>query len=269
MYEGSDSPQPSAGEAGEQRAAYQEAPEPSVWTPDGAAEPTETPASNENSMSAAYEPEEDRRPAASVRSEAQDTRTETERNGSNADNKDDRLSYFVGGLHPEITRDELEQYLSAYAPVDEIDIKMDVTTGRNRGYAFISVRPPFDADAFLNTRHVIRDKQVDIRELGGKPSAERQPERPPERRMSSSSANRHKIFIGGITSSITDEILYQHFEQFGSIEKANVIRDVTGKSRGFGFVQFTSVNSVAVAVEASPHQLDADNRVCFCAALCL
>lgn len=38
-------------------------------------------------------------------------------------------SYFVGGLHPEITREELQEYLSGYAPVEEIDIKMDVSTG--------------------------------------------------------------------------------------------------------------------------------------------
>lgn len=270
MYGGSDSPQP-AGEGAEHQGNPQGvppegAPEPSVWTPDGATEPADPPAvvtttNNDNGVSSLSGEGEDRA-GMSLHPDSGDRRTEADkqRNGS-AEDKSDRLSYFVGGLHPEITREELQEYLSGFAPVEEIDIKMDVSTGRNRGYAFISVRPPFNADTFLNTKHVIRDKQVDIRELGSKPSAERQPERPPERRMSSSNANRHKIFIGGITSSITEEILQQHFEQFGSIEKVTVIRDGTGKSRGFGFVQFTNIDSVAVAVEASPHQLDADNRV--------
>ena len=49
--------------------------------------------------------------------------------------------------------------------------------------------------------------------------------------------------------------------RLGVCVQATIIRDGSGKSRGFGFVQFTSVDSVAVAVGASPHQLDADNRV--------
>lgn len=47
----------------------------------------------------------------------------------------------------------------------------------------------------------------------------------------------------------------------GVCVQTTIIRDGSGKSRGFGFVQFTSVDSVAIAVGASPHQLDADNRV--------
>ncbi|KAL8446004.1 hypothetical protein Emag_004856 [Eimeria magna] len=252
------------GEAGEQQAAEEAPEQPSVWTPEGGAEPTEAPAdssTNENEGSAAAA-------AAAVAAAGGEDFKAGEQGGGQSDNRQKNgsdhhghTSYFVGGLHPEITRAELEEYLSAYVPVEEIDIKIDASTGRNRGYAFISVRPPFDAEAFVNAQHTMRDKPIDIRELCSKPSAERQPEKQPERRMSSSNANRHKIFIGGITPSITDEILYQHFEQFGSIEKANVIRDATGKSRGFGFVQFTSIESVAVAVEASPHQLDPDNRV--------
>ncbi|KAL8271323.1 hypothetical protein Esti_004762 [Eimeria stiedai] len=277
MYGSEESPQPT-GDTLEQQPAEEAAEQPSVWTPEGGAEPAEASAdsstnANEGEAAAAAAAGSEDLKAAEQGGVQSDSR---QRNGSD---HHEHVSYFVGGLHPEITRAELEKYLSAYVPVEEIDIKMDVSTGRNRGYAFISVRPPFDAEAFINAQHTMRDKPIDIRfcvyglrfglcglgvefrELCSKPSAERQPEKQPERRMSSSSANRHKIFIGGITPSITDEILYQHFEQFGSIEKANVIRDATGKSRGFGFVQFTSVDSVTAAVEASPHQLDADNRV--------
>ncbi|KAL8424575.1 hypothetical protein Efla_003691 [Eimeria flavescens] len=267
MYGNEEAPQQS-GEGGENQAAEEEALQPSVWTPDGGTEPAEAPASGEATNTNREDEEAAGTPSTTEakglleqREAAQGNRQTSSSRQKNAGDQHDHVSYFVGGLHPEITRAELEEYLSAFAPVEEIDIKMDVSTGRNRGYAFISVRPPFDAEGFINAKHTMRDKPIDIRELCSKPSAERQAERPPERRMSSSNANRHKIFIGGITPSITDEILYNHFEQFGSIEKANVIRDATGKSRGFGFVQFTSVDSVAVAVDASPHQLDPDNRV--------
>lgn len=38
-------------------------------------------------------------------------------------------SFFVGGLQPEVTREELLQYLSGFVTVDEIDIKLDPATG--------------------------------------------------------------------------------------------------------------------------------------------
>ncbi|CDJ53240.1 RNA binding motif-containing protein, putative [Eimeria brunetti] len=291
MYEGSASPQETGGggsrneehQAGTERAPAEGAPEPSVWTPDGATEPTDPPADAENAP-AASEGGESRAAVSTVvsaPSEPGDRQTDydKQKNGNTVDSGE-LLSFFVGGLHPEVSREELHDYLSGFVTVEDIDIKMDAGTGKNRGYAFISVHPSSNAEGFLNAKHVLRDKQLDIRELSSKPAPERQPERQPERRLSASSANRHKIFIGGITSSITEEILQQHFEQYGSIEKvpvvykggdflscvgariqATIIRDGTGKSRGFGFVQFTSVDSVAIAVGASPHQLDADNRV--------
>lgn len=268
MYEGSASPQGAGGsgsvhegqQGSNQGAPSEAAPEPSVWTPDGATEPADPPTDPANAPSPSAGGQSRTEVAAHPESGDRQVEYDRHRNGNSEDNSE-LLSFFVGGLHPEVSREELQEYLSGFVTVDDIDIKMDAATGKNRGYAFISVRPPANTEAFLSAKHVIRDRQVDIRELTSKPAPERQPERVPERRLSCSSANRHKIFIGGITSSITEEILQQHFEQFGSIEKATIIRDGSGKSRGFGFVQFTSVDSVAIAVGASPHQLDADNRV--------
>ncbi|CDI76689.1 RNA binding motif-containing protein, putative [Eimeria acervulina] len=268
MYEGSASPQGAGGggslheghQAGTQGAPSEGAPEPSVWTPDGGTEPADPPADPGNAPSSCAGGESGTGVSVHPESGGRQADYDRHRNGSSEDNGE-QLSFFVGGLHPEVSREELLEYLSGFVTVDEIDIKMDAATGKNRGYAFISVRPSSNTEAFLNAQHIIREKQVDIRELSSKPAPERQTERLPERRLSCSSANRHKIFIGGITSSVTEEVLQQHFEQFGSIEKTTIIRDGSGKSRGFGFVQFTSVDSVAIAVGASPHQLDADNRV--------
>ncbi|CDJ31165.1 RNA binding motif-containing protein, putative [Eimeria mitis] len=268
MYEGSASPQSAGGggslhegpQADAQVAPPEGAPEPSVWTPDGATEPADPPADAANAPSSYAGGESQAGVSAQPESGDRQADYDNQRNG-NSEDSGELLSFFVGALHPEVSREELLEYLSGFVTVDEIDIKIDPVTGKNRGYAFISVRQPSNTEAFLNTEHVIRDRQLDIRELSSKPGPERQPERQPERRLSCSSANRHKIFIGGITSSVTEETLQQHFEKYGSIEKATIIRDGSGKSRGFGFVQFTSVDSVAVAVGASPHQLDADNRV--------
>ena len=47
------------------------------------------------------------------------------------------------------------------------------------------------------------------------------------------------LFIGSLSYSTTDDSLKAHFEQIGEVESARVITDRdTGRSKGFGFVQF-------------------------------
>jgi RNA recognition motif-containing protein len=48
-----------------------------------------------------------------------------------------------------------------------------------------------------------------------------------------------KIFVGGLDFKLTVEELKQHFQQYGEVVDACILKDVyTGQSRGFGFVTF-------------------------------
>ena len=48
-----------------------------------------------------------------------------------------------------------------------------------------------------------------------------------------------KLFVGGISWGVDDDELRRHFEQYGAVVDARVIRDrETGRSRGFGFVTY-------------------------------
>lgn len=51
--------------------------------------------------------------------------------------------------------------------------------------------------------------------------------------------------------NIDDEWLYREFEEFGEITRANVLTDrESGRSKGFGYVEFASSASAAAALEA-------------------
>ncbi|XP_064162414.1 heterogeneous nuclear ribonucleoprotein A1-like [Anguilla rostrata] len=66
-----------------------------------------------------------------------------------------------------------------------------------------------------------------------------------------------KLFIGGLSFETTDESLRAHFEQWGVLTDCVVMRDPnTKRSRGFGFVTYSSVNEVDAAMEARPHKVD-------------
>ena len=48
-----------------------------------------------------------------------------------------------------------------------------------------------------------------------------------------------KLFVGGLPFSTTDDELQAAFAEFGTVASAKVITDrETGRSRGFGFVEF-------------------------------
>ena len=60
-----------------------------------------------------------------------------------------------------------------------------------------------------------------------------------------------KLYVGNLSFGTTDEQLRELFEQHGSTESVNVIMDrETGRSRGFGFVEFESEDSARAAQEA-------------------
>ena len=60
-----------------------------------------------------------------------------------------------------------------------------------------------------------------------------------------------KIFVGNLSFQITDFDLEDLFKEYGEVSSAKVVVDrMTGRSRGFGFVEMNSEDSAQQAVEA-------------------
>ena len=59
-----------------------------------------------------------------------------------------------------------------------------------------------------------------------------------------------KLFVGGLSWGTDDEGLRQAFSKFGQISEAKVITDrETGRSRGFGFITFSSDSDAMSALQ--------------------
>src|SRR3990170_4349017 len=59
------------------------------------------------------------------------------------------------------------------------------------------------------------------------------------------------LFVGNLSFQTTDSELQALFEQFGEITRVQIMTDRdTGRSRGFGFVEMTSDEAAAKAIEA-------------------
>lgn len=64
------------------------------------------------------------------------------------------------------------------------------------------------------------------------------------------------MFVGGLNWETTEESLKNYFSKFGEVVDCTVMRDnVTGRSRGFGFLDFAEAKSVNLVL-AEEHFLD-------------
>lgn len=59
-----------------------------------------------------------------------------------------------------------------------------------------------------------------------------------------------KLYVGNLSFTATEGELRNHFAQAGTPESAAIVTDrITGKSRGFGFVEMSSDGEAAQAIE--------------------
>jgi cold-inducible RNA-binding protein len=59
-----------------------------------------------------------------------------------------------------------------------------------------------------------------------------------------------KLYVGNLSFRVTSDELREAFASVGSVESASVIEDrATGRSRGFGFVEMTTAEDAAAAIE--------------------
>ena len=66
-----------------------------------------------------------------------------------------------------------------------------------------------------------------------------------------------KVFIGSLSYSTVEEGLRKHFSQFGEIIDCVVMKEgKSNKSRGFGFVTYSSSTMVDELMKNRPHKLD-------------
>lgn len=63
--------------------------------------------------------------------------------------------------------------------------------------------------------------------------------------------NGKKLYVGGLPYSIDDTKLGELFSAHGTVESARVITDrMSGRSRGFGFVEMSSQSEAEASVES-------------------
>ncbi|XP_033235971.1 RNA-binding protein squid isoform X1 [Drosophila pseudoobscura] len=135
--------------------------------------------------------------------------------------RDDDRKLFVGGLSWETTEKELRDHFGKFGEIESINVKTDPQTGRSRGFAFIVFTNTEAIDKVSSAgEHIINSKKVDPKKA---------------------KARHGKIFVGGLTTEISDEEIKTYFSQFGNIVEVEMPFDKQKSQRkGFCFITFDS-----------------------------
>nr|CAI5818111.1 unnamed protein product [Callosobruchus analis] len=154
---------------------------------------------------------------------------------------EDPWKLFVGGLSWETTDKELRDHFGQYGEIESINVKTDPNTGRSRGFAFIVFSHADAIDKVVAAgEHTINNKKVDPKKA---------------------KARHGKIFVGGLTSELTDDDIKGYFQQFGQIIEVEMPFDKTKNQRkGFCFITFESEQVVNELLK-TPKQTIKDKEV--------
>jgi RNA recognition motif-containing protein len=61
----------------------------------------------------------------------------------------------------------------------------------------------------------------------------------------------NKLFVGNLPYTMTDDQLGQIFAAYGNLVSANIVKDkFSGRSKGFGFVEFSTPEEAKAAMDA-------------------
>ena len=150
--------------------------------------------------------------------------------------EDDPVKLFVGGLAWETTEVSLHKVFEKYGTIVEVSIMRHPKTFCSRGFGFVTLSKREEAEAACSDKHTIDGRVVEA-----KISAAPGQNSPSGSSQAASSKRRPKVFVGGLSTETTDDDFRKYFEQFGEISESQILQDhYTGRSRGFGFITFTT-----------------------------
>jgi polyadenylate-binding protein len=146
-------------------------------------------------------------------------------------------SLYVGDLAYDVTEGNLFDIFSRIAPIASIRVCRDVVSRRSLGYAYVNF-------------HSVTDAEKAMEELKGqlfktKPLRISWSIRDPSLRKS----NEGNVFIKNLCPSIDSSALLEIFKNFGNILSWKLATDESGKSKGYAFVHFETVQSARGAID--------------------
>ncbi|KAI1810021.1 hypothetical protein GGS20DRAFT_595194 [Poronia punctata] len=159
----------------------------------------------------------------------------------------DRRTVFVQQLAARLRTRELKEFFEKVGPVTEAQIVKDRISGRSKGVGYVEFKKEESVTAALE---LTGQKLLGIPVIVQLTEAEKNRQvRTTDGSGQGNSVPFHRLYVGNIHFSITEQDLQTVFEPFGELEFVQLQKDDTGRSRGYGFVQFRDADQAREALE--------------------
>lgn len=164
---------------------------------------------------------------------------------------------FVHGLHPNTTKQSLARVFQQHGNLKEAVVLLE-QHDRSKGCGFVVYETADSAQRALSGSLAVDGRRVQC-DYAFKGNPKRmavltQPVISPEQRLA---ADGRRLFIHDLAWKTSNDTLRYAFQQYGEIQEAVVIHDrQTGKSKGFGFVTFTSKGAAEMALREPVKRID-------------
>jgi polyadenylate-binding protein len=166
-------------------------------------------------------------------------------------NKFRYTNVFVKNLPAEITKETLESLFSKHGQITSCVIATD-KENKQRAFGFVNYSTPEEATAAVENlnNYEFEGKKLYVSRAQKKEEREKEL----RERFEAVKAERQKkyaginLYVKNLSDECDDARLTAEFSKYGSITSCKIMRDQNGKSRGFGFVCFSSADEATKAV---------------------
>jgi len=157
--------------------------------------------------------------------------------------KNGQGNVFIKNLDVAIDNKALHDTFAAFGNILSCKVAQD-EHGNSKGYGFVHYET--DEAAAAAIKHVngmlLNEKKVYV--------GHHIPKKDRQSKFEEMKANFTNVYVKNISADVTDDEFRELFAKYGDVTSSSLAREAeTGKSRGFGFVNFTTHEAAAKAVE--------------------
>jgi RNA-binding protein 39 len=167
---------------------------------------------------------------------ARDRSPPRQRTPEPTDDERDRRTVFVQQLAARLRTKELEAFFAQIGPVKEAQIVKDRVSGRSKGVGYVEFK---EEESVQKALGLTGQKLLGIPVIVQLTEAEknRQARVATGQPTQSNGIPFHRLYVGNIHFSVTEEDLRDVFSPFGELEFVQLQKEENGRSKGYGFVQ--------------------------------
>ncbi|ETV91549.1 hypothetical protein H310_13932 [Aphanomyces invadans] len=165
---------------------------------------------------------------------------------------------YVGNLSYRVTEGDLASIFSNCGNIVHVNIVKNSVTLQSKGFGFVEFDAPECVDEALRVGGTVAaGRLLVVKPATPSPADTFAKHIPPPSSPPSLGPNPSKVYVGNLTFTKNEADIAELFHACGPIKHLNLVREAdTGRSRGFGFVEFESPSCAQVALQLHGATID-------------